>query len=66
MSLFAEAFSVYRDLPPFSNRGSANDPPKGGAMVIFVAVKLKKLFKKREISVRNIGYRQILNCELKL
>ncbi len=43
--------------PPFSNQGSAlviaqatpnkNDPPKGGTMIIFVTVKLKKLFKKK-------------------
>ncbi|MBW2556497.1 MAG: hypothetical protein JRE07_06265 [Deltaproteobacteria bacterium] len=36
----------FRDLPPFSNRGPANDPHKGGVMVIFVNVKLKELFKK--------------------
>ena len=33
--------------PPFSNRGPANDPPKGDTMIIFVTVKLKKLFKKK-------------------
>ena len=34
---------------PFSNRGSANDSPKGTVMIIFVTVKLKKLFKKSVI-----------------
>ena len=33
--------------PPFSNRGPANDPPKGNTMIIFVKVKLKKLLKKK-------------------
>ena len=37
---------VSRDLPPLSSRGSANDPHKGGVMVIFVSLKLKELFKK--------------------
>jgi len=37
---------VSRDLPPLSHRGSENDPHKGDVMVIFVSVKLKKLFKK--------------------
>jgi len=37
---------VFRDLPPLSSRGSSNDPPKGGVMIIFVSVKLKELFKK--------------------
>jgi len=64
MSLFTGAFlfwkkgrSVYRG-PPFSIRGSANDPPKGGAMVIFVAVKLKKLFKKK----RNYSWPRPESC----
>ena len=37
---------VFRALPPLPNRGSANNPHKGGVMVIFVSVKLKELFKK--------------------
>ncbi len=44
--------------PPFSNRGSANDPPKGGTMIIFVTVKLKKLFKKK----RNYSWPRPESC----
>jgi len=49
---------VFRDLPPFLNRGSSNDPPKGNIMVIFVRVKLKKLFKKE----RNYSWPRPENC----
>ena len=49
---------AFRDLPPFSNRGSANDPHKGGAMVIFVSVKLKDLFKKE----RNYPWTRPASC----
>ncbi len=44
--------------PPFSNRGSANDPPKGDTMIIFVSVKLKKLFKKK----RNYSWPRPKSC----
>ena len=48
----------FRDLPPFLNRGSSNDPLKGSIMIIFVTVKLKKLFKKE----RNYPWPRPENC----
>jgi len=64
MSLFTGAFLFWTKRaasfqgPPFSNRGSANDPPKGSAMIIFVTVKLKKLFKKK----RNYSWPRPESC----
>ena len=49
---------ISRDLPPLSNRRSANDPHKGGVMAIFVSVKLKELFKKE----RNYSWTRLESC----